>query len=625
MLNTRLMRLACGRPSFGLCLTGVLLVSGTVLAADPVAYTVTLAPTGNGALDAALGGTSQLAALQKNAPAGPFALVARARADVGRLQTAMDSFGYYQAKLTVTINGTGLDDPSLTDKLAALPANSKAKVDVGIDKGPLYHLRRVTLNGQVPAQAAAAFKLKSGDPAVASPVLQGGENLLSALQEQGYALAKVDPPVATEIPAEHALDVSFHVVTGPRVDLGPISITGLTRVHESYVRRRLLLRQGQLFQPSKIEAAREDLSSVGVFSGIKISAAKKLDPAGEIPLRVDVSERKRHAVTFTIAYSTDLGGSAGVTWSDRNLLGNAEQLNLTADITGLGGSADKGVGYLAKAQFLKPDFYHRDQTFEFDVEGLKQDLDSYNQTALIAGPVLRRKLSQEWTASIGITGTQERILQEGVNRDYTLLGVPVTGTFDSTHVATPLDDPLHGLRATLSATPTESLSGQSSTFVILQGQASTYIDLSRLGLSKPGRTVIAVHGLVGSAQGASDFELPPDQRFYGGGSGTVRGFKYQSIGPQFADQNPVGGTAIDAGTIELRQRIWGNIGAAVFVDAGQVSTSSAPFTGRLEEGGGVGVRYYTPIGPLRVDIAVPISREPGGDSFELYLGLGQAF
>jgi translocation and assembly module TamA len=625
MPSTRLQRLALGRPAFGLCLTVVLLVSGTLRAADPVTYTVTLAPTGNPALDSALGGTSQLAALRKSAPAGPFALVARARADIGRLQTAMDSFGYYQAKITVTIDGIGLDDPGLTDKLASLPADGKAKVEVGIDKGPLFHLRRVTLDGQVPAPAAAAFKLQSGDHAVASPVLQAGEALLSALQEQGYALAKVDPPVATEIPAEHALDVSFHVVTGPRVDLGPIAITGLKRMNERYVRRRLLLHEGQLFQPSKIEAAREDLASVGVFSGIKISAAKKLDAAGEIPLRVDVSERKRHAVTFNIAYSTDLGGSAGVTWSDRNLFGNAEQLNLTGDITGLGGSADKGIGYLAKAQFLKPDFYHRDQTFEFDVEGLKQDLDSYNQTAVIAGPVLRRKLSQEWTVSIGLTGTQERILQEGVSRDYTLLAVPVTGTFDNTHVATPLDDPLHGIRATLIATPTESLSGQSSTFVILQGQASTYVDLSHLGISKPGRTVLAFHGLVGSAQGATDFELPPDQRFYGGGSGTVRGFKYQSIGPQFADQNPVGGTTIDAGTIELRQRVWGNFGAAAFLDAGQVATSSTPFSGRLVEGAGIGIRYYTPIGPLRIDFAVPITSEPGGDSFELYLGLGQAF
>jgi translocation and assembly module TamA len=384
----------------------------------------------------------------------------------------------------------------------------------------------------------------------------------------------------------------------------------------------LLIRQGQLYRPSKIEAAREDLASLGVFSGIRITAAKNLDAAGELPLRVDVSERKLHAVTFSIAYSTDLGGSAGATWSHRDLFGNAEQLNLTAELTGLGGTADQGLGYLMKAQFLKPDYYHRDQTLEIDVEGLKQDLQSYDQTAIIAGPALRRKLSPEWTVAIGLTGTEESILQEGVTRDYTLLAVPLTAQFDSTHVKSPLDDPLHGVRATLIATPTESLSGQDATFVILQGRASTYFDLHRVGIGAPGSSV---SGLVGSVLGATDFQLPPDQRFYGGGSATVRGFRYQSIGPQFADNYPVGGTSIDAATIEFRQRLWRNLGAAAFIDAGQVAEGSAPFAGRLEEGAGVGVRYYTPIGPIRVDFAVPVTPIPHNDSFEIYLGLGEAF
>jgi len=596
-----------------------------VRAADPLSYTLKIQPTGDKALDAALAGTSQLAALRTNAPAGPFALVARARQDIGGLDAALKSFGYYQAHLTVTIDGHGLDDPNLPDQLGALPQTAKADVNVAIDKGPLYHLRHVTLDGVVPPQAAQTFTLKPGDPAIAQTVLAAGNTLLGALQEQGYALAKVDPPIATAIPSRHALDVSFHVAAGPRVDLGPITITGLKRMHKNFVRRRLLVRQGQLYQPSKIEAAREDLASLGVFSGIRISGAKTLDAQGELPLRVDVTERKLHTVTLNIAYSTDLGGSAGVTWSHHDLLGNAEQLNLTADITGLGGTADQGSGYLLKAQFLKPDYYHRDQTLEIDVEGLKQDLQSYNQTAIIAGPSLRRKLSPEWTASVGLTGTEESIIQEGVTRDYTLLAVPITAQFDSTHVKSPLDDPLHGVRATLIATPTESFSGHAATFVILQAQASTYFDLHTLGMARPGMSVIAIRGLVGSVQGGTDFDLPPDQRFYGGGSSTVRGFRYQSIGPQFPDDTPIGGTSIDSATIEFRQRVWGNIGAAVFIDAGQVAEGSAPFAGRLEEGAGVGARYYTPIGPIRVDFAVPITPIPHGDSFEIYLGLGEAF
>ncbi len=617
---------AVRRTCFGaVVLTCVLVLSRAAGAADPVAYTLRIEPTGNAALDAAIAGSAQLGALRTAAPAGPFALVSRARQDIGRVRAALDSFGYYDAQVGVTIAGHGLDDTTLPDTLTALPQSAKPEVVIHVAAGTLFHLRRVGLTGTVPAEAAPSFTLKSGAPAVAANVLAAGSSLLTALQEHGYALAKVDPPDARLIPAAKALDVTFHVSPGPRVDLGPITFTGLQRTHESYMRRRILLYQGELYQPTKIEAARQDLASVGVFSGVKISAAPKLDAAGELPIRVDVTERKLHAVSLDAAFSTDLGGSLGVTWTHRNLFGNAEQLNLSAAVNGLGGSASKGLGYLAKAQLLKPDYYRRDQTLELDLTALKQNLDTYDQTAVIAGAVISRKLSKRWTASLGLTATQESILQEGVTRDYTLLAVPVTGRFDSTDTPTPLADPLHGLRATLIATPTESLTGQNRTFVILQAAGSTYFDLHALGLGKPGQSVLAFRGLVGSAQGASEFQLPPDQRFYGGGSATVRGYKYQSIGPQFADGTPQGGTAIDAGTIELRQRIWHDIGAVVFVDAGQVNTSSAPFGGRLEEGGGIGARYYTPIGPIRVDIAVPLTRQPHGDSFELYLGLGQAF
>ncbi len=605
-------------------LSAVLAASGAC-AADPVAYTMRIAPSGDGALDAALSGSSQLVALRTRAPAGPFALVARARADLGRLHTALDSFGYYQATVSITIAGHALDDVSLPDALGALPAAPPALVAVEIARGPLFHLRGVRLDGAVPAQAAQAFTLHAGAPAVAASVLAAGGALQSALQEQGYALARVDPPDAILVPDAHALDVTFHVATGPRVDLGRITITGLRRTNEAYLRRRLLLHPGELYQPSKIEAAREDLASVGVFSGVKISAAPALSADGSIPLKIDVTERKLHAVSLNAAFSTDLGGSLGVTWTHRNLFGGAEQLNLSAAATGLGGSASKGLGYLAKAQFVKPDYYHRDQTLELDLQALKQNLDSYDQTAEIVGATLSRKLSKRWTVSVGLTATEETILQEGVTRDYTLVALPVTGRFDSTNVPNPLADPTHGLRATVIATPTESLSGKDSTFVILQGTASTYFDLHALGLARPGLSVLAFRGLVGSAQGASDFQLPPDQRFYGGGSATVRGYKYQSIGPLFPDGNPEGGAAIDAATIELRQRLWHNIGAVVFADAGQVNTSSAPFQGKLQEGVGVGARYYTPIGPIRVDVATPVNRPPHGDSFELYLGLGQAF
>jgi translocation and assembly module TamA len=177
-------------------------------------------------------------------------------------------------------------------------------------------------------------------------------------------------------------------------------------------------------------------------------------------------------------------------------------------------------------------------------------------------------------------------------------------------------------------TPTYSLaSGDAANqfFTLLQVSAATYLDLARFDLAAEGRSVIAMRLLAGSALGASQFDLPPDQRFYGGGSATVRGFRYQSIGPRFADGKPAGGTSIDAASVELRQRVFGDFSAVAFVDAGHVSASGELFQGKAEVGAGVGVRYYTAIGALRVDLAVPLTTVPGNDRFQVYIGLGQAF
>jgi translocation and assembly module TamA len=137
--------------------------------------------------------------------------------------------------------------------------------------------------------------------------------------------------------------------------------------------------------------------------------------------------------------------------------------------------------------------------------------------------------------------------------------------------------------------------------------------------------VLALRGLMGKVFGAGVFTLPPDQRFYAGGSATVRGFRYQSVGPQFADGKPTGGNAISAGTIEFRQRILESYGVVGFVDAGQVTANGSPFSGTWRVGAGIGARYYTSFGPIRLDVAVPLNRQPHGDAFELYIGIGQAF
>jgi translocation and assembly module TamA len=595
-------------------------------AADPQPYTVTITPTNEPLLDSALHDSASLISLNTKAPVGPFALITRARDDQARLKDALNSFGHYEGTVAITILGKPLDDPSLPDALDAEKSSVEVKLDV--TPGPTYHLRNLTLAGPGSDDARKSLQLKSGDAALAATVLAAGPRMETALQDSGHALATVSAPNATLVPADKALDVAWTVDAGPQVNLGPIAIDGLKKVDASYVRQRLTIHQGEQYDPAKIEAARQDLAAQGVFSSVRATAGKQLDHQGQMPITIDVVEAPRHVVAFTGSYSTDLGASAGVTFTHRNLFGGAEKLVLGAAITQLGGSASTGQGYNVNAALTKPDVFTRDQSVTVSLQAIKESLQAYNRTAILAGVQVNRKLTDTLTATAGLQAQQSHITQEGVTRDYTLLGLPLGLKYDSTGPGG-LFDPTHGIKANLIATPTESLAhaaGSAPFFTILQLTASTYLDPGAWLGATPGRSIIALRGIAGSIQGASTFQVPPDERFYAGGSATVRGYKYQSVGPRFAaDLNPTGGTSLAAATIEYRQRILDSFGAVVFVDTGEVGTASSPFGGQLRTGAGVGARYYTPIGPIRLDVALPLNKQRGDDAFELYIGIGQAF
>ena len=599
----------------------LVLVGASVRAAAPQPYLVTLAPTGIAPLDAALAASSTLITLRTAAPVGPFALTLRARDDEARFRAALESFGYYDGTAEIRIAGHPLDDPNLPAILGAAPASPPVKIAVRFTLGPLFHLGQVAIHGTLPEQARAALHLAPGQPALAADVLAARTRLLAALQSQGYALAKVSEPRAILHPKSRTLDITFTVATGPRVDLGPIAITGLKTVNESFVRRRLTVHPGERFSPEKLAAARQDLASLPVFAAVSVQPATATNAQGQLPVTFNLAERPLHVVSLGASYSTDLGVGLTAGWEDRNLFGNAEDLKLSAGTT-LGGTAVTGLGYNLNATFTKPDFLARDQTLTVSLGTVDQNLDAYDQIAVTGSVGLSRPLAPHLTGSVAVAAEQEQITQNGLTNDYTILGVPLGLAYDSTNS---LLEPTRGVRATLTLTPTYSFGPSATPFVLAQLGASTYLDFSRLAGEKPGRSILAFRALFGTAFGADLADVPADKRFYGGGSGTIRGYKYLSVGPTFADGSPEGGTAIDAGTIELRQRVWGNWGAAAFVDAGQVSAEGTPFSAPLRVGAGGGLRYYTPIGPIRLDVAFPLERLPGGDAFELYIGLGEAF
>ncbi len=598
-------------------------------AADPVPYTVTLAPSGIDELDAAMGDLSLLQSLRESAPVGPSALVARARADSDRFTAALHSLGHYGGSVAIRIDGMPADAPEVVDRLDALPDGTPVAVEVRVTPGPVYPLRRAELLGPVSPKAREAFPLAPGQPARADTILAARETVRGVLRSEGHALAEVSPPDAVLYPEAKVVDVTYTAKPGPVVDIGAIQIAGLERLDPEFVRQRLLLRSGERFDPARIEAARRDLAGLPVLSSVRITEAQTLAPDGTLPVEVQVTERKRRLIEFGAAWSTDEGGRLSALWTHRNLFGHAEQLTLSAAVTNLGGTAVESPGYNLDARLVLPEFYARDQALTLNANAQRAYLQAYDKDAISASATLSRKLPADWLGpgwivSAGLAGQQSRITQEGVVSHYTLAQVPMSVLLDTSN---DLLEPTRGLRANLSVTPTMDFGPQNvPPFTITQAAASTYLDLSEvLGKQAPGRSVLAVRALVGVVWGGAADNLPPDQRFYAGGTATIRGYRFQSVGPQFPSGNPAGGNSIDTASIEWRQRFGESWGGAVFVDAGQVGTQGIPFTGDLRVGAGIGVRYYTAIGPIRADIAVPLIKQSGTDAFQLYIGIGQAF
>jgi translocation and assembly module TamA len=628
-----------------LLLVFALLACSVADAAETQPYKVNLVSVGNNKIDDTLKETSDLRSL-RSAPVSPFGLIARAHADMDRLKTVLESFGYYESVVTIKINGMDLSAPGLGAALTALPKGTNANVEVSFNLGTLYQLRRIDIEGEVPESinARAVLGLTTGQPAVAANVLAASARLQSTLQEQGYAFAKVPPPVAYEAADAPVLDLTFHVEAGQKVTIGEVRIEGLRRTHEQVVRRRLTLQTGDLYRPSAIDRARHDLLALNVFGQVSVQIGTEADAAGGVPVTFVIRERPRHAVSLRAEYSSDLGGSGGATWTDRNVLGNADQLSFAASVINLGGSSTTGIGYDINTKYLIPDFLQRNQSLQVTVAAIKQHLEAYDQTSKSVGFSVTRKLSNVWSISMGVTASDEtisqivsattdangQVVEDRETFFYTLVAVPVVLSYDSTNLVAPLDDPVHGIRGSLSVTPTLAIGHPNSTFIITQLRAAAFFDLAELLSTPSGRSVLAARALLGKAQGASQLSLPPDQRFYAGGSATIRGFAYQSVGPKFpGTDNPTGGTAISAVGLEFRQRLFTTWGVAAFIDAGQTSDTLRLIPNNLQAGAGVGVRYYTPIGPLRFDVAVPINPTPGESSaqgrYQVYIGLGQAF
>ncbi len=268
------------------------------------------------------------------------------------------------------------------------PASEVVTVRVVPHPGQVFRLGKVIFSG-LPEGFKLPRTIRPGEIALAEPVLAAGPEVQSALHNEGYAFAQVSAPLAVAEPATHLLDVTYTVTPGPRVDIGPISFAGLTRTNADFLRQHIALKPGQRYSDTALAQARDSLLGLGVFASVTPVPEQTVLPNGQVPILFRVRQQKRHAVSLSGSYATDVGFTLATSWEDRDVFTHAETLTFTAAANGLGGTGTTAPGYDLKGVFAKPDFWARGQELSISLEGQKESLTAYDRTALLAGIAAR--------------------------------------------------------------------------------------------------------------------------------------------------------------------------------------------------------------------------------------------
>lgn len=587
----------------------------------------------------ALEDASTLQSLKGEAPPDAAALVSRATADWPRLIDALWGAGYYNARVAITVAGVTVPiqpGPSAAAARAAEPYRARALVPVRVvvDPGPRFVLRNVSIldaRSGVPFSPEAlpprAIKIEPGDPARSADILAAEAQVVDYFRAESRPFAKVARREPVVFHPQQVMDVSLAVDPGPRAGIGPIAISGLEDVDPAVVRSFIYTEPGDPYSPAALASMRKSILQIEALASARIREAETLDAYGNLPLFVELTERKPRVIGASVQYSTTDGPAVRAYWAHRNLFGGAERLRLEGNLFYLtedGGQVDRDddfewedLGGRFRASFLKPALWGTRNDLLVDALVERDRTEGY--TSRLAGVTagIRHRFSETFSVQAGIEYERGQTTDILGQIDYRLVGLPVSLTYDSTD--RPLD-PTEGFRVVASVTPYPSFLGSSVSMTVAKGTASAYY-----ALDEEARYILAGRIGLGSIIGADLDEIPANRRFFAGGGGSVRGFGYRSLGPTFLGE-PIGGRSLLEGSLEARIKITDTIGIVPFVDAGTAFESSYPdFDERVRVSAGLGLRYYTSIGPIRLDVAVPLNRQKGDDSYGIYIGIGQAF
>jgi len=550
----------------------------------------------------------QLSTLAANdgEPANAAQLDRRAREDSALLVGLLRAQGYYDARVT--------------SRLEPHPG-ARPLVVLEAEPGTVYKFDSVTLAGLAGAGDKApglneAFGVRPGAPVDADAITKGEAQLRTAIGNEGFPFAKVEAPQIVIDHATHTATLEMAVAPGGARRFGKITTNPRNRVFGArHIQEIARFSPGQPYDANALADLRRALIQTSLVSAVDIKPVDAGD--GLVDIDVKLERAPPRTIAGEIGYGTGEGARVEVDWTHRNLFPPEGALTLR----GVLGTQEQ----LASVIFRRNNFHGRDRilTGQFVVSNLVRD--AYRAKSVSLSGSLERQTTiffqKKWTWSLGaeITATDERdvILATGAPRKqiYYIGALPTSLSYDGSN---DLLDPTRGFRLSGRLSPEVSLEGKAFGYARIQVDASAYQPVT-------GRVVIAGRMRLGTIAGAPRDAIAPSRRFYAGGGASVRGYGYQDIGPRDPNGAPVGGRSLAEFSLEARVRTFGNFGVVPFLDAGNIYTSALPKFSDMRFGTGLGLRYYSNFGPIRIDVGTPIRRRPGEPRVAVYVSLGQAF
>lgn len=568
--------------------------------------------------------------VQEDKPvSGSAGLLVKARGDYRRILAALYGEGRYGGVISIQINGREAADIPL---YAELPDH--VTIVIIIDCGPRYHFGLATIHELAPPvknRKKQVLELRdagyaAGAVAKSDIILRAQTLAVDGWKRQGYARAQI---VSSDVVADHAsrtIDADIRVRPGLLAHFGNLSVRNVSarpRMDLAYVAWMTGLRPGQIYDSDALAKANKRLARLEVFRAATISEAEMIAPDGSLPLSLTLQEKPLRRFGAGAAYSTLDGAGFEGYWLHRNLFGHAERLRFDGRISNIGGNRNssydpKNYSYLLGTTFVRPGIFTLDTDYIAALKGEREVLEHYTSKGVYFRSGFTRLFTDELSGYIYVNGTRVKTSDDYFgSRNFTTIGFLGGLLYDSRDNKM---DAHSGYYGEVVAEPFyEAQYGNFIGKVTLEGR-------SYLALDKAARFVVAARGKIGSIMGADAVQLPSNMLFFAGGGGSVRGYGYRNIGIRTLSGEVIGGRSLVEASAEIRVMLTQSIGVVGFVDAGVVGDDVYPdFRENTKVGAGLGVRYKTGLGPIRLDVALPLNRTKGDPELGFYIGIGQAF